>query len=296
MMKNIFPAAFILIAMQAPFPGNAQDQLPDVKEIRAMISGEIESFHIAPKAIFKEENRKVWNGSDSIPVRIYYPSSEKNLRVIYNIHGGAFVACDLDTHENVSIELANRTHSVVVAVDYRKPPEFPFPASFNDCKTVLQWIRLNALGIHGNANDIVLTGDSGGGLQAMALAADLKGKLGVRAICLINPAADLRTPSAGFYTLVTNWYLNGHDASDSLVSPITATDFHGLPPTLVITSETDELKPHGVAILEKLKSSGVQTSSFEVKGEDHLGGLWAGAHPRAAPALDETVRFINALK
>ncbi|RYY58431.1 MAG: alpha/beta hydrolase [Chitinophagaceae bacterium] len=269
----------------------AQDGAPTAAQVRQAIAGEIKSFNISPAKLYMIENTRVWNGTDSIPVRIYYPDSKKGLRIIYNIHGGALVAGDLDTHENISAELAVRTHSVVVAVDYRKPPEFPYPAGINDCKTVLDWIKKNAVKIHGNAADIVLLGDSGGGLFVTSLAVDMKKNLGVQAICLINPAVDLRTPGEGLYGLVTNWYLQGQSADDSLISPITATDFSDFPPTLIITCGKDELKPHGDAIYQKIRMSST-AKIFNIPDEDHLGGLWSAAHPRAAAAIDETVKFI----
>ena len=266
--------------------------LPTAPQVRQMIAGEIKQFGIKPAALAKTENVFVWNGVDSIPVRIYYPDNKPNHRVIYNIHGGALVGGDLDTHENISSQLAVRTQSVVVALDYRKAPEHPFPASIDDCETVLQWIKKNGAKMNADATNLVITGDSGGGLFATVLATKLKSGLGAKAICLINPAVDLRTPSQGLYTLVTKWYLGTHSATDSLASPILARDFSAFPPTLVITSGKDELKPHGEAIYEKIRSY-TTARLFNIPEEDHLGGLWAAAHPRASAALDEVVKFIN---
>ena len=272
--------------------GSAQQGAPTASDVRQAIAGEIRELGIRPATLEKMENRSVWNGTDSIPVRIYYPSAKTNLRIIYNIHGGALVGGDLETHENISAELAVRTQSVVVALNYRKAPEFPFPASINDCETVLDWIKKNASSIHGNVSDLVIVGDSGGGLFASVLAVKLKKSLGAKALCLVNPAEDLRTPGEGFYKLVVNWYLAGHTADDSLVSPLVATDFTGFPPTLVITSGKDELKPHGDAIYEKIRTV-TRARLFNIPEAGHLAGFWAAAAPMALPAIEETVKFIN---
>lgn len=273
----------------------AQNGMPTAEQIRQMISGDIKSFNISPEAIFRVENRSVWTGTDSIKIRVYYPDAGKGKRIIYNIHGGALVAGDLDTHDNISRVLANRTHSVVVAVDYRKPPEFPYPASVNDCEAVLQWIRTHAASINGNEKDIVLLGESGGGLMITSLAAKLGKQLGVKAVCLVNPATDLRNPGNPIYQLVTKWYLNGKDPNDPLVSPIVATDFSYYPKTLIITSEKDELKPHGTALFDKLKAAGRNVEFLDLVNEDHLGGTWAANHPVVKTALERVVQFINSL-
>lgn len=274
----------------------AQDGMPTALQVREAIAGEIAGFGISPAAIYKIENRKVWTGTDSVSIRIYYPGNGKNLPIVYNVHGGALVGGDLQTHENISIELANRTGSVVIALDYRKPPEFTYPASYTDCEAVLSWIKNNAATFNGDKTKLFITGDSGGGLQLAALAIKLKRELGARAICFINPATDIRTPSPGFYTMVVNWYLNGKPATDSIASPIMATDFNGMPPSLVIVSAKDELKPQGLALYDKLKNAATEVKLVELPAEDHLGGLWAANHPRAKQALDETVAFIIAHK
>jgi acetyl esterase len=273
-----------------------QNELPNVEQIRQEISEEIKSFKIPGENIFKIENRLIWTGTDSIKIRVYYPNANRNKRIIFNIHGGALVGCDLDTHDNISRLLAKSTNSVVVAIDYRKPPEFPYPASVNDCEKVLVWIKQNAKSINGNPKNIILLGDSGGGLLITSLAVKLRDSLNVKGICLINPATDLRNPEEGLYGLVTKWYLNNKNPNDSLVSPILAKDFHYFPKTLIITCEKDELKPQGIALYEKLRNSNNQVEVLDIVNEDHLGGLWAANHSKAKMAVERTIIFIKSIK
>ncbi len=176
-----------------------QNPGPTVLYVRKAIEAQTLSAKVTSEQVVKVEDRAVWNGADSIKIRIYYAGSEKKQRIIYNIHGGAFVACNLETHDNICRILANRTHSIVVALDYRKAPENPFPASIDDCLTVLQWIKANAAKLGGDANNLVLVGDSGGGLFVTALGVKLQRKLNVRAVVLVNPAVDLRGYTHGQY-------------------------------------------------------------------------------------------------
>ena len=49
------------------------------------------------------------------------------------VFGGGWVAGDLDTHDRQARRLAIETGAVVISVDYRRPPESPFPCAFEDC-------------------------------------------------------------------------------------------------------------------------------------------------------------------
>jgi acetyl esterase len=261
-------------------------------DLRYAIESKVFAEKITPQEVYRVENRAVWNGTDSIRIRIYYPNNNRRQRIIYNIHGGAFVACNLDTHDNISRLLANKTASIVVALDYRKPPEYPYPATPDDILTVLNWIKNNAESFGGDKNNMVWVGDSGGGLQATALGIKLRKEGRPKAIVLINPAEDLRHYEQSQLALACDAYLAGKDASDSLVSPLVAQDFSFFPPTLVITSELDYLKQQGVAIYAKLKAAGVKAKTVDIPKMGHLAGYWAEGHPNADVALVETVQFI----
>jgi acetyl esterase len=85
-----------------------------------MISSDIQSFKITADNIYQIENKTLWTGSDSIKIRIYFPNNKKNNPILFNIHGGALVAGDLETHDNICRRLSKSTQAVVVALDYRK--------------------------------------------------------------------------------------------------------------------------------------------------------------------------------
>jgi acetyl esterase len=267
---------------------------PNAIDVKRAIEGQVKALNVPPTPIYKVENRAVWNGTDSIRIRIYYPKDGKHQRILYNIHGGAFVACDLETHDNISRILANKTQSIVVALDYRKPPEFPYPASLDDITTVLQWINKNAASLGGDKNNIVWVGDSGGGLQATALALKMQKTIVPRAIVLVNPAVDLRHYEHGSYAQVVQSYLRDKDPNDSLVSPIIARNFSFFPPTLIVTSERDGLKPQGVALYTSLTAAGVHAQMVDVPKMGHLAGYWAEGHANADLAIAEAVKFILA--
>lgn len=250
-------------------------------------------------AVFRTETRKVWTGSDSISIQINYPNDKRNLPILYNVHGGAFVwAPALDM--NIARILCMRTGSVVVSVDYRLPPEHPFPASVNDAYAVWNWIDQNADRIQGNQQKITLIGDSAGGLFLSALQVKRQqetSSLHPSALVFINPAIDLRPTAAGadHYGLMVNWYLHGADPNNPLASPILSSTFRDYPPSLIIVSEKDILKPQGITLADKLKEVGVEVQVIDLPGVDHLGHTWLNGHPIAQPAIDATVSFINSV-
>ncbi len=284
---------FIIFLTTCCILTKGQNGIPSVTQIRQGISNDIKSLNISAEPIYKIENRTIWTDTDSIKIRIYYPNAGSNNRIIYNIHGGALVACDLDTHDNISRVLAKSTNSVVVAIDYRKPPEFPYPASIIDCEKILSWIKQNASSINGNSKNIILLGESAGGLLIASLAVKLRDGLGVKGICLINPATDLRQTDNPLYKLVTKWYLNGKDPNDPMISPILADNFSYYPKSLIITCEKDELKSQGTSLFEKLKKEGKDVEFLDIEKEDHLAGFWAANHPLAKKAVDRTILFIK---
>ncbi|MCG2613876.1 alpha/beta hydrolase [Terrimonas sp. NA20] len=270
----------------------ANAQAPSINDVRQAIAGEIYGFNIQGQKVESVQNIPVWTGADTIPVRVYSPSKNNALPIVFLIHGGALVAGDLNTHDNISRLLANKTGSIVIALDYRKPPEAPYPVGLNDCNTVLEWIVKNAGKFGGDAKKLTILGDSGGGLLAAALVIKNAAAIPVSNLVLINPALDLRNPGGGLYGMVTQLYLGGKPANDSLISPLVASNFSVFPPTLIVTSEKDVLKPHGDQLYEKLTQAKVTVKRVDLAGKDHLGGYWAAGHAEAEEAINETVRFI----
>lgn len=297
MLIRIYKLLF-LIPLLSQFTTFAQNGPPTVEQVRASINQGIGAANTNLEAVFRTEVRKVWSGSDSIPIQIYYPNNKRGLPILYNVHGGAFVMSALDG--NIARVMCNRTGSVVVSVDYRVAPEHPFPASINDCYAVWNWIDKNAGRIGGDNKKISLIGDSAGGLFIGSLQVKRQQEghpARPLALVFVNPGIDMRPTAAGadYYRLVTGWYLHGADPTNPLVSPILGENFKDYPKSLIIVCEKDEIKQHGLALAEKLKAANVSTQVVDLPGLGHLAGYWGAANPVAKPAVDATVSFINSV-
>lgn len=85
-------------------------------------------------------------------------------RVVIYFHGGAHVLLSPYTHRALLGRLSLQLQARVIAVDYRKAPENPFPAGLDDALEALRWVRLK----HPDAS-VVVGGDSAGGNLTFAL-------------------------------------------------------------------------------------------------------------------------------
>jgi acetyl esterase len=287
--ENMRPLLITLVLFTITVAGLAQPS-PDL--IRQYIAQGIASLNIPAEEVYKTEDLM----AGKIPIRLYYPSGKKNLPVIYHVHGGALVAGDLETHDNISRKIANATQSIVIALDYRRAPENPFPASINDVLAVYEWILANPKRIGGKKSALSVLADSGGCLMAAALQLDIRRKKlenKIHRVVYINPAFDLRNPDEGLYSLVINWYLSGADPNNQRASPILARDFTAFAPCLIVVNEKDVLLPQGMAFSQKLEAVSVPHEVLNIPGEDHFGEYWAAAHPKTDQALEASVRFLK---
>src|SRR4029450_10758092 len=83
--------------------------------------------------------------------------------VLY-FHGGVYVVGDAFLAADLASQVGRRTRAKVISVDYRLPPEHPYPAAVDDALAAYQ-----ALLDNGTApSDIALAGESAGGGLAVA--------------------------------------------------------------------------------------------------------------------------------
>ena len=86
------------------------------------------------------KNITINHSGRTTPLRIYFPNDLKNLPIILFIHGGAWVAGNLDTHDNLARYLCRGAQALVVSVGYQNSPEGKFPLPLEQCYDALLWI------------------------------------------------------------------------------------------------------------------------------------------------------------
>ena len=220
------------------------------------------------------------------PVRIYRPAAAPAIApaIIY-MHGGGFMLGDLDSSDSIAWGLAEGASAVVVSVDYRLTPEFPYPAAFNDCWGVLKWAARNADALGIDAWRIGLAGDSAGGNLAAALTLKARDTAGPRIACaaIVYPGTGLdqdqpsykeHADGPGLTTAGTRKYRDlylphDRDTDDPYARPVMAKDFSGLPPFWVHSAEIDPIRDDGRVFASKLALAGVNVCYREAKGMIH---------------------------
>lgn len=286
-MKKILLLPVLILSILS----KAQDKTPTPDDIRLAIAKSITDLRVSPEPVAQVKNDVVVDGNDSIPIRIYQPASNKSLPIIYLVHGAAWIAGDLETHDNICRYLANHLQTVVVAVNYRRPPEHKFPTPFNDTYTVLKWIHSHKKQLNGNGK-LVLVGDSAGGQLVGSLClvnAVQKKPILITAQVLVNPALNLSKGSASYstYSKFIDWYLNEMDnTSDIRISPALATNVKGVPQAIIVVGENDKIRNDGEVYHQKLLNSSIKSTLYVQPNVGHLAGRWCAGDDKAKPAMD----------
>jgi acetyl esterase len=237
-----------------------------------------------PEPVAEVRDETIPGPGGDIPVRIYRPDRPGDLPVLVYAHGGGFVFCDLDSHDGLCRDFANRLAAVVVSVDYRLAPENPWPAAAYDVQAATQWVTDNASNLGCDAHRVAVGGDSAGGNLAAvtALIARDRGGPPIAAQLLIYPvmAADFDNESyrlfgKGFYNPkpALQWYWDQYvpaldDREHPYASPLRA-DLAGLPPAIVVAAGHDPLRDECLAYADALEAAGVVTVRCLFEGGIH---------------------------
>ncbi|WGM37567.1 alpha/beta hydrolase fold domain-containing protein [Caulobacter sp. NIBR1757] len=100
----------------------------------------------------------------AIPARLYRAADTGGDLLVF-FHGGGLVSSNLETHDGVCRRLAAGSGLDVLAIDYRRAPEQPYPAAHDDAEAGVVFAA-ETLG----PRRLLAGGDSAGGLLAVAAA------------------------------------------------------------------------------------------------------------------------------
>jgi acetyl esterase/lipase len=174
------------------------------------------------------------------------PPENRN-RLLIHFRGGYYVLSPGEAGTTEAIFMAGLGGFKVISVDYRMPPEHPYPAAIEDgiqvWKAALQMADPKNMAFFG-------TSAGGGFTLAMVLRAKKEGLSLPAATAPGTPMSDLSKTGDCFHAnaMVDNvlvspdgrcdaaakLYANGHDLKDPLLSPVYG-DMSGFPPTILTT-------------------------------------------------------------
>jgi len=216
-------------------------------------------------------------------------------KLFVHIHGGAFVFNRGRAGLREAILIADQVGIPVLSIDYRMPPESPYPAAIDDVIAV--WRELLS---KQSASSIAIGGTSAGGNLALASVLKLKEmKLPLPAAVMAStPWADLDKSGDSYFTndgidrlLVTydgilgaaaRLYANGAELSEPLISPVYA-DFIGFPPSILFTGTRDLFLSGTVRTHANMRAADVTAELYVFEAMSH--GGWT------IPSLPESHLF-----
>jgi acetyl esterase/lipase len=202
------------------------------------------------------------------------------------IHGGGFVVGSVDSEQVNAAALASSLDIVVVSVEYRLAPEFPFPAALHDCVAALHWLCEHSDELGVDPTRVGVYGSSAGGGLAAALALYCRDHNGP-ALCfqfLSIPVLDDRLETQSMRTFIDTpewnrssaelswrYYLGsvGSDEVSPYAAPARAHDLRNLPPAYVSTMEFDPLRDEGILYALALLGAGVPVELHSFPGTFH---------------------------
>ncbi len=220
------------------------------------------------------------------------PDKNKN-RLLMHLHGGGYVFGPGEAGLSEAMYVASFGGYTVISVDYRMPPDHPYPAAMDDATAV--W---KSLVTQHTPKNMAVFGTSTGGAMTLALVLRAKDEhLPLPgAIAPSTPWSDLDKIGDSYQTnewvdnILVSWdgwlgkaaklYANGHDFKDPQLSPIYG-DFHGFPPTILTSGTRDLFLSNTVRTHRKLKRAGVTAELNVYEGISH-------AQFGFSPKADET--------
>ena len=276
---------------------------PDLNDVdgwrKAVAARDDELKALVVDAAAAVEADRVTRDVDGTAVYAVTPAGCDDDRVALDVHGGAFLYFGGDGCAALTAFIATRLQLPVWGVDYRMPPDHPYPAGLDDCVGAYR-----ALLDERGPDRIVVSGTSAGGNLAAALVVRARdeGLPMPAALVLETPEVDLTESGDSFRTnlgvdtvlgsllTVNRLYAAGHDLAHPYLSPLFA-DLTGLPPTILTTGTRDLFLSNTVRMHRALRRAGVEAELHVLEAAPH--GGFMGVTPEDAELAAEVRGFID---
>ena len=239
---------------------------------------------------------------DVVPKQIA-PKKEPFLMV--HVHGGAFIFNGGMAATTEAILLAQACQMRVISIDYRMPPDHPYPAASDDVVAVWKSILRDR-----DPKTIVMAGTSAGGglILTTMLRCKTENLVMPAALFLGTPGVDQTKTGDSVYLNAEvdrllgryeGWieecvklYAAGKDLRDPMISPIYG-DLSNLPPTILISGTRDLLLSATVRTHRKLRAANVSAELHVYEGMSHADYLTAVNSPEGQDAFREISLFFD---
>ncbi|HEV8573813.1 MAG TPA: alpha/beta hydrolase [Dehalococcoidia bacterium] len=259
--------------------------------------------------VAREEEIRIPGPAGDIRALLFAPENAtgKALPILVYLHGGGWVILSPESHAKLTKQFAVGADAIVVSVDYRLAPEYPYPAPLDDCVAAFRWVRENAASLGGDPKRVSIGGDSAGGNLSAATTLRLlaAGEEPPSSVLMICPSTDLAMDTASLHTFAPDdpiidttfmefcrgcYAPNPGQWGDPLLSPLHG-DLSAFPPTCVVVGTIDPLCDDGVLFADKLRQSGREVVLQQHEGMPHVFMLFPGIEgERSVAAMCEFLR------
>lgn len=220
--------------------------------------------------------------------------------VLLDIHGGAYMIGFGEACRAQAVGVADDYAVRVVSVDYRTPPDHPFPAPLDDCMAVYR----DLLASHGAGNIVVGGSSAGANLSAaLVLRARDEGLPLPAGVILHTPHLDMTNGSDSLYanrgldsvlagsdlTSISAVYAPDGDYRHPYLSPLFG-DLAGFPRTLLSTGTRDLFLSDTVRFHAALRARDVDAELHVTEAASH--GNFHGA-PEEVHINREVRKFLS---
>ena len=288
-----------------PDPKDAEAWRSFVEQANANILVNVPFYSVAERPGIRSETTTMGGVTVHVSTQEVM-TQEAQGRVYLEIHGGGLVFVEGEGCRRGGLREAERVGVRTVSVDYRMPPDHPYPAALDDCVAVYREL-LKAY----KPGQIIAGGQSGGGnlAAAFALRARDEGLPLPAALVLLTPELDLTESGDTFETLLgidpvlssklsvqIEAYAPGQDLTDPYLSPLFGDFSRGFPPTFLQSGTRDLFLSNTVRMHRRLRQAGIEAELHVWEAMPH-GGFFVGPQelgPEDAEISVEMRRFIDA--
>jgi acetyl esterase/lipase len=247
------------------------------------------AFEPTAERMLKSSAAKVeWKTIGGISVAVGTPNVMRNAdRARLQIHGGGFAYLGGKYAAGQAAQQGGSAGCTVYSVDYRRPPDFPFPAALDDCIAVYRELLKTYA-----PRKIAISGESAGGnlsatvsLKIRDLGLPLPGAIGMLTpVTDFTREGDTQQTNFGIDTVLTTspkptqgpdsiaaLYAPGQDLKQPYLSPLFADFGKGFPPTFLQSGTRDILLSDTVRMHRALAKAGVEAELHVWEAMPHSG-------------------------